>query len=44
MKHANIVEQWERKAENDIKNAEIVIQADDPPTDTICFHAQQAAE
>ena len=38
------VKEWFRKGDNDLKNAEIVIQSDDPPTDTICFHAQQCAE
>ncbi|MFH1416052.1 MAG: HEPN domain-containing protein [Elusimicrobiota bacterium] len=40
----NIVKNWIKKAGNDLMNAEIVIQAENPPTDTICFHCQQAAE
>jgi len=32
------------KAENDLKNIELVMKAADAPFDTVCFHAQQAAE
>ena len=35
---------WFHKAENDLRNVEITMAAEDPPYDTICFHAQQAAE
>lgn len=38
------VAEWKHKAENDLRTAEIVLQSRDPPTDTICFHAQQCAE
>lgn len=40
----NIVRSWFRKAENDLINAENTIKMEAPPTDTICFHAQQCAE
>lgn len=35
---------WIAKAESDLKNIELVLPADDAPLDTMCFHAQQAAE
>jgi len=38
------VEAWIRKAESDFKNIELVLPAPDAPFDTVCFHAQQAAE
>ena len=40
----NLVKAWFKKADNDIKNAQVVIEAEEPPTDTICFHCQQTAE
>lgn len=40
----NVVRAWFKKAENDLINAENTIKMDFPPTDTICFHAQQCAE
>lgn len=38
------VGKWFEKAGNDIKNIENNLSAEDIPTDTICFHAQQAIE
>jgi HEPN domain-containing protein len=37
---------WIRKANNDLKNAELVLAARDEncPCDTVCFHCQQAVE
>jgi HEPN domain-containing protein len=35
---------WIHKAENDLRNIALVLPADDCPYDTVCFHAQQAAE
>ncbi len=35
---------WCLKAENDLKNAQHEIEHKDPALDTVCFHAQQAAE
>lgn len=37
---------WLAKAENDLKNVEIILasQAESLPLDTVCFHCQQAAE
>ncbi len=40
----SVVKAWFKKAENDLINAENTIKMDAPPTDTICFHAQQCAE
>ncbi len=40
----NVVRAWIKKAENDLINAENTIKMESPPTDTICFHAQQCAE
>lgn len=39
-----IVKKWFKKANNDIKNIENNLLAEDIPLDTICFHAQQAIE
>ena len=38
------VEAWIRKAENDSKNIRATLASADPAWDTVCFHAQQAAE
>ena len=37
---------WLKKADSDLKNAELVLSAADehPPYDTVCFHCQQAVE
>ena len=39
-----IIKLWIIKAESDLKTAQILIKEEDPPTDSICFHAQQAVE
>lgn len=39
-----IVKQWFKKAENDLRTIENNIKSEAPPTDTICFHSQQAIE
>ena len=39
-----ILKRWFAKAANDIKNIENNLKSEAPPTDTICFHAQQAIE
>ncbi|MBN2105766.1 HEPN domain-containing protein [bacterium] len=41
---SNVVNAWIKKAENDLITAEHTMLMDNPPTDTICFHAQQCAE
>ena len=36
---------WTKKAENDLRTTELCLNIKPtPPTDTICFHAQQCAE
>ena len=35
---------WCQKADNDLKNALHEVEHKDPALDTVCFHAQQAAE
>ncbi len=42
-KHS-IVNLWFKKAESDFKTIENNLKSNDPPTDAICFHAQQAIE
>lgn len=39
-----VVEGWFKKAENDLINADHTMEMENPPCDTICFHAQQCAE
>jgi HEPN domain-containing protein len=39
-----IVSQWLIKGDNDLKTAEYGLGAEEPITDTICFHCQQAVE
>jgi HEPN domain-containing protein len=39
-----IIKNWIRKAENDLKVAKDEMQAENPATDMICFHAQQCCE
>jgi HEPN domain-containing protein len=41
---AEIVRQWFRKAEHDLQNIRNNLSAEIIPTDTVCFHAQQAIE
>jgi len=36
--------EWFAKAENDLKSAEIILEDPQPPTDTACYHCQQAVE
>jgi HEPN domain-containing protein len=40
------IQMWVAKANNDLKNAEIILTSpvESPPLDTVCFHCQQAAE
>lgn len=40
----SIVKLWFKKAESDFKTIENNLKSNDPPTDSICFHAQQAIE
>ncbi|ACM19493.1 nucleotide-binding HEPN domain protein [Geotalea daltonii FRC-32] len=41
---AEIVRQWFHKAEHDLQNIRNNLAAENIPTDTVCFHAQQAIE
>ena len=41
---AREVQAWIAKAEADFKNIQLVLPSEDAPFDTVCFHAQQAAE
>lgn len=36
--------EWFKKGDNDIRTAEILVKESQPPTDTLCFHCQQAVE
>ncbi|OGU42579.1 MAG: hypothetical protein A2X61_17120 [Ignavibacteria bacterium GWB2_35_12] len=38
------LDKWQYKAENDIKTAQQLLESDEPVTDSVCFHAQQAVE
>ncbi|MEW5945081.1 MAG: HEPN domain-containing protein [bacterium] len=41
----DLVKSWIRKADNDLKTAISALEGKEaPPTDTICFHAQQCVE
>lgn len=35
---------WFQKGDSDLRTAEILIREEQPPTDTTCFHCQQAVE
>jgi len=35
---------WLIKADNDLRTAHTMMTVEDPPTDTVSFHAQQCAE
>lgn len=39
-----LVQEWMKKAENDLKSAQVLLAADEALLDTACFHAQQVAE
>jgi len=39
-----IIKLWLLKAESDLRTAQILIKDENPPTDSICFHSQQAVE
>jgi len=40
----DIVRRWFQKADSDLKTAKILVEAEDAPTESVCFHAQQAVE
>ena len=37
-------DEWFKKGDSDLRSAEILIKEEHPPTDTACFHCQQAVE
>jgi HEPN domain-containing protein len=39
-----LVREWLKKAENDLKSAQVLLAAEEGLLDTACFHAQQVAE
>jgi HEPN domain-containing protein len=39
-----LIQEWIRKAENDLLNVENNLNSIKVPTDTVCFHCQQVAE
>lgn len=41
---SEVVQQWLRKAGHDLQNIRNNLAAENIPTDTVCFHAQQAIE
>jgi len=36
--------EWIKKADDDLRMAEVIIQSDNPPTWGVCYHCQQSAE
>lgn len=40
----SVVKLWFKKADSDFKTIENNFKGDDPPSDAICFHSQQAIE
>ncbi|MEG8946758.1 HEPN domain-containing protein [Rosettibacter firmus] len=43
-KKREIILRWFKKAESDLKVVQHLISTDEPPTDALCFHCQQAIE
>ncbi len=39
-----VIRDWIAKAQHDLTSARIILASEEGPTDTVCFHAQQAAE
>lgn len=42
--HKDIVSQWAKKAEDDLRAATIIIHDSSPPTAIVCFHCHQTIE
>lgn len=40
----DIIKRWIQKAESDLKTARILMEFEGSPTESICFHSQQAVE
>ncbi len=43
-RHSELAQQWLKKADHDLITARQTLELPDGPTDTPCFHAQQAIE
>jgi HEPN domain-containing protein len=41
---SDFAKQWLKKSKNDLIAASQSLKADEPPTDAVCFHAQQSIE
>jgi len=41
---ATAIQRWLIKADHDLRTAKLVLAAEPPMTDTVCFHAQQCVE
>jgi len=44
MKKEDVVKNWLQKAESDLKTAKLLLEIKEAPTESICFHSQQAVE
>ncbi len=44
MDYKDLAKKWFKKGNNDLKAGEYILSMPNPPTDTICFHSQQAVE
>jgi HEPN domain-containing protein len=44
MNNKDVAKRWFSKGNNDLVAGEYILTMPNPPTDTICFHSQQAAE
>ncbi len=44
MDNKDVAKRWFSKGNNDLIAGDYILTMPDPPTDTVCFHSQQAAE
>ncbi len=44
MDNKDVAKRWFSKGDNDLMVGDYILTMPNPPTDTICFHSQQAAE
>jgi len=44
MDNKEVAKRWFNKGDNDLIAGEYILTMPNPPTDTVCFHSQQAAE
>jgi HEPN domain-containing protein len=42
--HSQKAKEWFKKGDHDLQTVEILLKDPNPPTDTLCFHCQQAVE